>query len=90
MEKLQLKMRMLNIAVTEDTWKVFDTLIRHSQKMGIKDETTIIGAILTAGVDGFLDVLKKIDMRDPEMLDELKSFDCIDKANFSENFNITI
>jgi hypothetical protein len=90
MEKLQLKMRMLNVAVTEDTWRVFDVIIKYSQKMGVKDETTMIGAILTTGVQGTLDDLEKIKKRDPEMLDKLKSFDCIDKGNFSENFNITI
>ncbi len=58
--------------------------------MGVKDESTMIGAILTTGIDRVLDDIEKINKRDPEMLDKLKSFDYINKGNFNESFNITI
>ncbi len=89
MEKLQLKMRMLNVALTEEGWKAFDLLIKFWQKVGIEDESAMAGGVLSAGVSEVADGIMKINMRDPKMLDKLKCIE-IDKGGINEMFDVTI
>lgn len=89
MEKLQLKMRMLNVAVTEEAWEAFDLLIKFWKKMGIKDESAMAGAMLSAGTNEVMNGIVKINKRDPEILDKLKSIET-GKGGINESFNVAI
>ncbi len=91
MEKIQLKMKLLNVAVTEGTWRAFDLLVMYMKKMGIEDEneSAIIGCIVTAGIEEVTNCLEKIQAKDPKILDKLNSFE-IDKDGINEMFNITV
>lgn len=89
MEKLQLKMKMLNVALAEEQWTAYDVLIKFWTKLGVKDETAIIGGILSAGISTILTDVMKIKARDPELLGKLKSIE-IDKGGINEMFNVTI
>ncbi len=89
MEKLQLKMRMLNVALTEEGWRAFDLLIKLWQKIGVKDETFMNGSIMSAGVDEVMDDVLKIKNHDPEMLDKIKDIE-INKGGINEMFDVTI
>ncbi len=89
MEKLQLKMRMLNVAAMEETWTAFDLVKGFWQKLGIKDESAIVGAMLSAGISEILNSVAKINSRDPEMMNKLKGIN-LGKGDINETFNVTI
>jgi len=98
MEKLQLKMRMLNVAVTKEMWEGFDLLERFWKSKGVNDEDTIAGSIFSAGVNTVLNDLGDLANRTPEMMKEMEGIvkknraDGYDpnKTNINDCFDVTI
>ncbi len=98
MEKLQLKMRMLNVAVTKEMWEGFDKLVNFWKAKGIKDEIGITGSILSAGANCQRKNLADFADRTPEMMKKVegmrkKSIEAgydSNKTDINDAFNITI
>ena len=81
MEKLQLKMRMLNVAVTKEMWEGFDLLTRFWKSKGVNDEDAIAGSIFSAGVNTVMNDLNDLRNRTPKMMKEMEDVIKKNKAN---------